>query len=151
MPAERKPEASDSSPPEHAGAVPLRDYMVALLREQEKRFEQRLSDMQIALAAALAAVEKATVKSELAVESRLTGMNEFRSQMADQQATLVRKSEVDYRFDALEKKVDTAIAQLQTSKGREAGLGLAWGIVVVVVTLILSAVGVVLAVMTRHS
>ena len=72
----------------------------------------------------LAASEKAIIKAEIASERRFEGVNEFRAQLADQQATLARKAEVNIRFEALEKKLDTAVTQLQQSKGRETGVNL---------------------------
>jgi tetrahydromethanopterin S-methyltransferase subunit G len=87
---------------------------------------------------ALAASKEAILKAETAVEKRFDALNEFRAQSAEQQATFVRKAEVDIRFDALEKKLDAAVAMLQHSKGKEVGSSTVWGIVIAVCGLLIA-------------
>lgn len=55
---------------------------------------------------AMSASEKAIVKAEMAAEKRFESLNEFRQQLADQQATFARSDLVNQRADALEKKID---------------------------------------------
>lgn len=123
--------------------------------ETMNEFRAQLSDQQATFARksdvdqVMNAVEKASIKSEAATEKRLEGVNEFREQLSDQQATLVRKSEVDIRFESLEKKLDAAVAQLQITKGRDSGWVAAAAVLATVLTLGLSVLGVVLAIVLK--
>ncbi len=98
---------------------------------------------------AMAAAKEAQLKYEKQVDEKFHNANEFRNQLNEQQQTFSRKGEVDIRFEALEKKLDTAIASLQINKGKELGTATVWGIVVVVLGLIISA-GVIVAALVHH-
>lgn len=99
--------------------------------------------------AAMAAVEKATIKSEAAIEKRFESVNEFRQQLADQQATFARKAEVELALKAVNDKTDQLMSQLQLTKGHSSGFNAAWGILITVVTLLLSSIGIILAMTKR--
>jgi tetrahydromethanopterin S-methyltransferase subunit G len=159
--------------------VSLKEFLLGVMNERERKWDQRIgaldrqlehanqavkdalntADEQIAKALismdkrfelTIQASEKAVLKAEASNERRFEAVNEFRGQLFDQQQTLVRKAEVDIRFDAINAKLDAAISQLQQSKGKELGQGMVWGIVAVVLTLALSGVGVAVALITRH-
>ena len=70
---------------------------------------------------AIAAMKEAVIKAENSTEKRFEAVNEFRNQMGDMQASLVRKTEVDIRFDALENKLETAVRNLSASDFRRGG------------------------------
>ena len=118
----------------------------AQLADQQETFARK-SDVD----GAMAAFEKATLKAEAATEKRFEQVNEFRAQLYEQQATFVRKSETDIRFEALEKKLDTAVSQLQVNKGRESGISAAGGVIAIIVSLLVSVAGVVIALVVRHT
>jgi Mg2+ and Co2+ transporter CorA len=124
--------------------------------ETVNEFRAQLSDQQETFArksdveSVMMAVEKATIKSEAATEKRLEGVNEFRAQLADQQATLARKTEVDIRFEGLEKKLDVALGQLQIAEGRRTGMFAVWGVMVVLITFVMSGASIVISLMSRH-
>jgi len=64
-------------------AVPIREYVEALLSERDK---------QIALA--LNSAEKAVTKAETATEKRFESVNEFRLTLSDQTKTFVTRGEL---------------------------------------------------------
>jgi hypothetical protein len=74
--------------------------------------------------------EKAVTKAETAAEKRFESVNEFRSQLADQQATFATKTELDYRFKALEEKVATNSSSINVSRSDRLGLHTAMGYIV---------------------
>lgn len=146
--------------------VSLKEFVVSLLEAQTEHVDDRLSQLASTLemlrgevaemrrqhleqyavfahktdiAAANLVAERAIQKAEIAAEKRFEAMNEFRGQLADQQATLVRKAEVDLRFDALDKKVDAAVAQLQLQQGRESGVSLSGHVLSVILSLVFTA------------
>lgn len=110
------------------------------LADQQETFARK-SDVD----AAMAAFEKATLKAEAATERRFEAANDFRSQLLEQQATFARKPEVDIRFDALDKKLDTAIQQLQIQRGHAGGMSSAGAIVGVALTILVSAAALLVA------
>lgn len=137
---------------ERAERVTLKEYLTGLIDERTHRHEAHFAavdnsirEVNTAVKDALVIVEKATVRAAIEVDRRLASVNEFRAQLADQQATLVRKTEVDIRFEALEKKLDTAIAMLQVAKGRDAGLSVAWTIGTAVLAVTIAAISVALS------
>ena len=92
--------------------VSLKEFLLALMKERDQRYEQRFAGIDKILdkqdefaritdiTVAMNASEKAILKAETATERRFESVNEFRSQLADQQITFVRKPEVDLRFKA---------------------------------------------------
>lgn len=119
-------------------------------------FRQSLADQQAFfvrqtdLEQRLTASKEAFQKSETMTEKRLEGLNAFRQQIADAQAEFMRKSEAVIRFEALEKKMDVAILQLQENKGRASGLNAAWAIIAVVASLVVAVAGVVVSLFMHH-
>src|SRR6267142_4536484 len=113
--------------------VSLRDFLLKIMDERDLRFEARFEALSSTQKESMESAEKAILKAEAANEKRFSAINEFRGQLADQQGTFVRKTEVDIRFEALEKKLDVALTQLQLTKSRDTGMstfGAALGIVV---------------------
>jgi hypothetical protein len=175
MPTADKTEHDFIENPKLGSGVTLKEFMVAVLNERERRYEEKfatinhaIGEMKAAVAGyarkdevaiAMTASEKAIVKAEIAVEKRFDSVNEFRAQMADQQATLVRKDEVDIRFTALDEKLNTAVAQLQLRTGREEGTNAErtgryamTANVGIIIGIIVGAAGIIIAVVTimRH-
>lgn len=78
------------------------------------------------VAAVMIAAEKAIVKAEIAYDKRFDSINEFRAVLTDQQTSLVRKSEMEVKFVALEDKV-TLLYNIQLEqKGKLAAQNLLW-------------------------
>lgn len=112
----------------------LKELMLSVLTEMDRRYEQRFEAQQVALrdallaqekavTAALNAAERAVSKAELASERRFESINEFRGQLADQAATLMPRAEtavlldsINERLATIEKRVDERAGAL---KGQE--------------------------------
>lgn len=97
-----------------------------------------------AVQAALAAADRAVSKAELAADKRFEGVNEFRGTLADQQRTLMPRSEVEVlmrsmyeKLNTLEKIVEAARAERVGLKG---GYGYAIGVLGVLLT-VMSIIG----------
>jgi hypothetical protein len=85
----------------------LRRAIDAQIDAQKEAIQAALVATKEALSAAQSSSNLAVRKAEEANEKRFEGVNEFRAQLSDQQRTLVTKSEVDYRFTAMEKMIET--------------------------------------------
>lgn len=115
----------------------LREHFEARLHEIDLRNEQRYQASQQALTVALAALEKAmqtalasadraVSKAETAAEKRFDSVNEFRGLVADQQRTLMPRSEAELAMLGLTRRVD-AIEKAQISNaGEKTGTHAGW-------------------------
>lgn len=144
--------------------VTIKEHVLQLINERDQKYEQRLKGIDdkleesrqavkdamaaanLMLETAMISSEKAILKAEASTEKRFASVNEFRAQLQDQNNTFSRAAEVNYRFEALEKKLDAAIEQLRVSHGREEGVASTWAIMIVIVTLLLSTGGIVVAI-----
>lgn len=108
----------------------LKASLMAIINERDARYTERFESSNIALAAALSAqkeavaaalsaADRAVLKAEIAAEKRFDGVNEFRQTLADQQRTLMPRSEVEVINKAMTDKIDLLTAgwtQLRTAK-----------------------------------
>lgn len=85
-------------------------YLEAQIRSLKEQFQDQITSAQSALRAAFDSSEKAITKAEESNEKRFQSVNEFRAQLADQQKTFVVKDEAEFKFTALEKKLDESAA-----------------------------------------
>ncbi len=92
-------------------------HLSALLGAQEK-----------AVKVAQDGADRALLKAETALEKRLDGVNEFRATLADQQRTLIPRSEAELRFKSIEDRITSLELQRQASAGMHQGLSLGWSI-----------------------
>ncbi len=83
--------------------------------------EQRFTDSDKAIQAALASAEKAVGKAETASEKRFDSVNEFRAQLSDQAATLMTRTEYITNHKALEDKIGDLTDRMNRSDGSNAG------------------------------
>jgi len=98
-----------------------------LIAEKDKNYNQRFDNVIEATKNALAAADRAVSKAETATEKRFEGVNEFRNTLADQQRTLMPRSEVEILIKSLNEKVDAlniaTIAKQSQGAGRSEGIG----------------------------
>lgn len=87
----------------------LKDAFMDQIAAQKEAITAALNASQSALKAALESSEKAITKAEEANEKRFAAVNEFRSTLSDQQKTFVVKDEVEFKFQAVEKKMDESL------------------------------------------
>jgi len=138
----------------------LREYLLKLIDANDIRYDQRFEASQSAIDKALiaqqtamqtaltaqklavdtaqSAAEKAVTKAEVASEKRFDSVNEFRNTLADQQRTLMPRTEAELRIKTLEDRIDAMSTTLTSSTGQKAGAHNLWGYLV-------GAAGIVLA------
>src|ERR1700726_2034245 len=87
--------------------------MLDLLDERDRRYAElraadqeslklALNSQEKAVAAALAAADRAVSKADFATEKRFDAVNEFRATLSDQAAHLMPRAECELRLKALE-------------------------------------------------
>lgn len=77
------------------------EHMRSLLVEKDLRDEQRFRAQQAAVQAELAGLARAVDKAEVATEKRFEGVNEFRSQLADQARDFMPRREAEQAIEAV--------------------------------------------------
>lgn len=92
------------------------DYLTARVFQQfdsdHTALQAALMSQEKAVAAALQAAKEAVDKAEAAASKRFDSTNEFRLQLADQQATFVRADVLDARLAALTGRIEVNAAHL---------------------------------------
>lgn len=112
-----------------------------LMEASDRRYEQRFKDSQTAVDAALnaartavdaalSAAKEAVHKAEMASEKRFEGVNEFRATLADQQRTLMPRTEAEIRMIAIEKQIADLKESQTERKGQRRGMDYLWGYIV---------------------
>lgn len=144
-----KAEAAASREYLEAQIEALSNVTAANLAAQKEAISAALTAAKEALTAALASSEKAITKAEEANEKRFQSVNEFRQTLADQQAGFATKTESDFRFAAIEDKLQTALNTLSESRGKSQGANWLWGVLVASVGIILTIVSVAGIILTR--
>jgi len=103
----------------------LKEYVDTLLTERQR-----------AVDSAIAAADRAVIKAEAAAEKRFESVNEFRSQLKDQQSGLITRIEAETEFRAIREKIDGLALSVTESRGRGVGFDKSWAILVAAVGLI---------------
>jgi hypothetical protein len=125
-------------PEQDPESISLREHIMALLAEMDRRFDAAIAAQDKAVQIAMIASEKAVVKAEIAAEKRFESVNEFRGQLADQAATFMPRAEAEQRMSALGEKLD----DLKGSS--RAGAHTLWGYLVGAVGVVAAIVALVL-------
>jgi len=112
--------------------------------------EAQINAAKEALTAALASSEKAITKAEEANEKRFQSVNEFRQTLADQQTEFATKSEVNFRFSAIDDKLHTALTTLSENRGKSQGANWLWGVLLAAAGIMLTVASVVGILLTRR-
>jgi len=132
-------------PPEGGWTVEtLRDYVLAMMSEHSRRHEQRFEGDLRAVREALQAqkelatmamnsADRAVAKAESATEKRFDAVNEFRETLADQQRTLMPRSEAELELKSLHMLVDKLEIRLSEFEARHRGFSGGWGVAVGIV------------------
>jgi hypothetical protein len=133
--------------------VELKEFILAVIEGNDRRYEQRFNDTKLAVDASLIAADKAVVaalagqkeavtKAETAAEKRFESVNEFRNTLSDQQRNLMPRSEAEVKFDSFTKQIDGVVARLDKSEGKGVGLSMGWGIFIGLVGVIGGLIGI---------
>lgn len=128
------------------------EWGVRLAEERDKRYSERDSANKDAVKAALAAVEKGSEKTEIALKEYKTGANEWRQTVTDLTSRMPSNVEVERRFSEIGGKIYDLRESRTKSEGQTAGLTMGWkiligavGFVSVLLGILVSGIGLYLA------
>lgn len=93
------------------------DGLWRVLDERDRRVTQKFDDMQEAIG-----------KAETASEKRFDAVNEFRSTLSDQAATLISRREVEAMLQTISTRVSDLGQQVDRNTGRDSGIGVGWSV-----------------------
>lgn len=108
-------------------------------------FEQRFTDQDRAVQAALQAAKEAVLKAETSSDKRFDSVNEFRRTLSDQTNTFLSRPEYEAQHKALEDRVTDLSDRMNKADGRGAGLSAGWGYLAGAVGLAATVVSIILA------
>lgn len=125
------------------------------MASSDRRYEQRFNDTKIAVDAALIAADKAVAaalagqkeavtKAEVAAEKRFESVNEFRNTLADQQRSLMPRSEVDVLFKNVNEKIAGMVEVANKTEGKGIGESVLFAYIVGIAGIVLAIIGFVL-------
>lgn len=129
-----------------------KDDIQAAFMSQKEALSTAFLAQKEAVNAALASADRAVSKAELASEKRFESVNEFRATLADQQRTLMPRSESEANNRALSEKLDTNVQvltdkiaantrALTTSHDVKTGEKFGWQYAVAVIGLVMMILG----------
>ena len=119
--------------------VSWRDYV-------DRRFDAQKE----AVAAALAAADRAVAKAESAAERRFEAQNEFRGTLSDQARLLMPRAEAEQAFKTINDKIDGLSSRVSSREDRGQGRGDVWGFIVGAAGFVAAVVSIAFAMM-RHA
>jgi len=126
----------------------LKAYIEVRFNDMETLYNERFESQKQAVTSALASAERAVGKAEVANEKRFDSVNEFRSSLADQAATLMPRLETESRIGVLDDKVDALNARLDRHEGVSKGLTAGWGYLLAAIGATGALVGIILSIIS---
>jgi tRNA threonylcarbamoyladenosine modification (KEOPS) complex Pcc1 subunit len=125
-------------------------YLEAQIYSVKDLANQQVSTLKETIGAALASADRAVSKAEIAAEKRFEDTARAIGNLSEQQRQSASKSEMDFRFAALDEKVNIAVSTLDINKGKGDGASSLWGIMVTAIGVIISITGVVLVLTLKN-
>jgi hypothetical protein len=105
---------------------------------QKTAMETALTAQKLAVDTAQAAADRAVTKAELAAEKRFESVNEFRNTLADQQRTLMPRSEAEILFKSLTDKIESNTRSLNAVANQKTGAQHLWGYVIAAIGILIA-------------
>lgn len=106
------------------------DNVKTLIDANDKNYNQRFENVIQATQSALNAADRAVNKAESAAEKRFEGVNEFRATLADQQRTLMPRSEVEILVKGINERIEKIENANLLSTGTSKGINTSWAFVI---------------------
>ena len=128
------------------------DKLLAIICANDKRSEERDVNIQTSMEVIMASSEKAIAKAETASEKRFDSVNEFRATLADQQRTLMPRTEVEIIFKGLDERINSLYSCHMEEKNKGEGLQVGWGLaigIVGIIAAIISGIGTVVVLVMK--
>lgn len=104
----------------------------------EKQIALQVNSVRDNIAVALAASEKAIIKAEIANEKRFENVNEFRATLADQQNTLLPRSEYTVQYKVLVDRIADLESVTRDYRGKFSGSAATISAIAIIITMLIS-------------
>lgn len=106
---------------------------MALMEANDEKYNTIFASQEKAVNAALNSAETAVRKAEMASEKRFDAVNEFRATLADQQRTLMPRSEMDVTIRSIATRLENVETRIVERSSKETGIGAGYAIAVGIV------------------
>lgn len=124
----------------------LRDYVLSQVQNLDQRLTIMLNANKAAADAALEAAKVAVLKAEAASDKRFENVNEFRATLADQQRTLIPRTEVEASLRAIDFRIVQLEERLQDQSSRDKGGKEGYSNVIAIIGVVSLVIGIVLSI-----
>jgi chromosome segregation ATPase len=145
-------EGAHSTPRTATELAWLKEFVLRVVAEHEKRFDQAIEGIRRDLASLASKAHEAKAdaagalsKAENATNERLAIMNEFRESITDREGAFARKAEVsneikrlDDKIGTLDDKIGTLASRQQTLGGENTAKSSAWQIILSSMSLVIA-------------
>ena len=111
----------------HWTVLSLKEHVCSIFQEYSDKVNLRFDLM-----------EKAVTKAELASDKRFDSVNEFRSQLADQQRTFIPRPEYVLAHKQLEDRINLVKEIVDRLESRKEGANLVWVYILAAISILLS-------------
>lgn len=131
--------------PKHEGGwtvCTLREYLLALIRENDRLYIEKFIAAEKAVASALATAERATTKAEDAATKRADSLNESRQMALDNLAVTMPRKEQEQINSAIQLALATHEKKLDQMTGSKGGIKEVWSYIIAGAGIILAALAV---------
>lgn len=108
----------------------LKEHFTTLMRETDRRYEERFIAQEKAAKDTLTATKEAILKAEAAAEKRFEGVNEFRQTLSDQASTFMPRIEAVQRADNNTEKIIDLSSRLDRMQGHTLGISTGWAVLI---------------------
>lgn len=97
-------------------------HILKIVEQNDLRYAQRFDAQEKAMQMALAEASKAVNKAEGATEKRFEGVNEFRAQLTDQARTFMPRAEAEIQMKAMAEAIEVLRSRVEVSEGHGSGV-----------------------------
>lgn len=111
--------------------------LAAELKSFKEQMTAQLQAQKDQVMLAMLSAREAVSKAEAASEKRFEGVNEFRATLADQQRTLIPRSEAEALLRGLAEKIGKIEGEMTEIRGSRVGTKEGWGYAVGVIGLVM--------------
>ena len=134
----------------------LYHFFMRVIESNDSKYAQRFNDLQHYIQAAvdyqkesihasLKSAETAVLKAEMASEKRFDAVNEFRNTLADQQRTLMPRSEAEIVSKGIDSRLDEISNKLMIRQGEKRGTTETYAGMVSIISIIIALASVLIS------
>jgi hypothetical protein len=141
---------SDSTKVLQSQVAGLKELIASQRLDDRAMLDDRAREQKHAIELALAGLDRAVSKAEVAVDKRFDSVNEFRQTLSDQARDFASNQAVDIRFGTAFEKLAGLDSSVRAIQAKESGFNAAWVVVFSLIVAGSAVAALVLTLVVRH-